>query len=342
MFNYFSVIMVTPEEIDMIVSTYTLPRRVESYARGRALYLLKNGFVWTFEAIYECIDQAVSEKVDDYSNPEGMHLPVLRLRPDEGLGFMPAMPEMSDEDNEALPNRTSAESIRELMIKAGEEKTAEMIEQLFSGNENATLTGVPQDKLLERASEAAQRLAIISERYSLGGRIIMPARDVTYVDLGRRRVVFRQRRFSGDPFKFYLNHPEVYAGLFRGELKRLDPSLYGALVATGDIKKVPRKNRELGNPALFLEEHPGDFEGMTRWQFGKTDTSLYNKLVAAGQIDAVPRKNRIIGDALAYFRSHPEDYKGMGRFALARYDRSLYEKLRASGQLGRAIPEKLK
>lgn len=334
--------MISQEEIDMIIRSYELPPQVAEYARNRAEFLIKYDFIWTFEEIYAAIDKAVSEKVHDYTNPSGKHLNMWSLRRNEGQKPVPVMPDIGEEDV-VLPNKLSAKRIESLMRDAGEEKAAEMIEQLFSGKSGGAFIHLPPDELLHRAKEAAQRISIISERYSIDGRVIMPAREVVRVDLGRRKVVFRKRDFHGNPFKFYQDHPEVYGELSRGQINTIDSSLYQQLRVKGHIGKIPKTkkpHRDFGDPLAYLKENADKYGGMSRGELQLADSSLYNALLRAGQIVFLPRKRRAIGDPLTYFRSHPE-YKDLSRPDLAEKDWPLYVLLSRSGQLDLAIPENM-
>ncbi|NOS66963.1 MAG: hypothetical protein HOO67_01185 [Candidatus Peribacteraceae bacterium] len=94
------------------------------------------------------------------------------------------------------------------------------------------------------------------------------------------------RDFEKDPLEFYRQH---YAGITRGVLQDVNPSLYQHLRKTGLLNEVPLAARRLigKDPMAYYSQH---YAGMTRYEIFQMDHSLYETLRLHKLLKHIPLK----------------------------------------------------
>ncbi len=227
-------------------------------------------------------------------------------------------------------------SLLSVMNQQSEERTGEVMPV----NLSKLFLDFWEGRLVLPDSGSAERMGELIERFRFKGRVIVPVRPIAHVSFGPIDVRFGRRNFPKGPWNFYQEHSEVYGGLSRGQLYKVDRGLYRALAASGDIEKVPRKNRVYGgNPLAFYQANLGKYGGLTRSQLAQADPGLHRAMVSSGDINVIPTVHREYnGNPLDYFRENIERYRGMNRSRLCKFDQGLYLALDSAGQLDEAVP----
>jgi len=171
----------------------------------------------------------------------------------------------------------------------------------------------------------------------------------------------RRRRVGGrppgrparwdDPVAYYRSH---YAGLCRGELSKVDSSLYTALRKAGRMEVVPLADRSKSGrrPSAYADDpvahYRGRYDGYTTARLRKVNHALFTALKRAGKLDVLPPTNRSKSaksrspygeDPAGYYRAH---FAGLTRSELWKAKSGLYYRLLKDGLIHVVPTEKEK
>ena len=257
--------------------------------------------------------------------------------------------ENEDEENpEVLPE----EVVTGILSGVLDRTDLALFSQLIGNTRGLRGFDISPDEILVLAPKIQERLEILAKKYEINGRLIIPQRPVISVQFDPYfSIRFRRRSFGNDPLAFFKEHSDIYQGLSRSDLDRVDGSLYQTLRNRGQLdlaiptKRInPRiKYRGYESPLAYFQAHHEKYATLTRSELEHLDTGLYDALLRRKQLDAaIPEKREtrdFKGNPLEVFMANP-NFKGISRSELKTLDQSLYVKLRKCGQIAQAIPGK--
>ncbi len=158
--------------------------------------------------------------------------------------------------------------------------------------------------------EIRKKLEELVKKYQINGRLIIPRRQIVSTRLNPFSVKFKLRRYNGNPLAFFRKNKNVYGGMTRGELRKVDEGLFISLLRHKQLSKaIPQKRRRYRgyrSPLDYFRVHFKDFNIISRSQLREQDQGLYLTLLRRHQLDrAIPPKQKIEEKIVEYLKQNP-------------------------------------
>lgn len=253
--------MTTDELVRQIVWTYELPPKLEEritrIATQRMHERRHNLYPNTPEALYNDI----AHLVEAFGAPYGARLP-LSLDLPVAFGSDTTFHEFIGEEDRRLSKffedeRQSGMPLQEIVeILKGriDSPYLDVVHRLLSSrNEKGGLIlDVAPDKIDTRRVQ--DRLKELIDRFTINGKLVVPARPIQQVSFEPLNIEFGVRRFKGDPLTFFYEHRNVYEQLTRVQLYRVDRGLYETLRKHGQLDRAIPFRKTRGNRVIGPED----------------------------------------------------------------------------------------
>lgn len=292
------------DTLKQIVSTYNLPKRVESLVLRIARRNIRElGFI-SFDDQYRYLAHLIDKFQVGRDEKRTVSLESSAFN--DGRRWYDVLSDGRDayEDEESgIPLRKAVE-ISDLFLGDGQKATTHQLLDRSMSGEN--LGSEPDEVIADFLGIDLRSRAVA--RYLQSGGVIYPERRVIQVilDLDNVRIRWGDRRYQGNPLNYFQRHRKVYDGLSRNGLYKRDVGLYDALHRN---KTRAEDGREVRQIELAIPEKK------------QRDYRTYRD------------------GPLGFFRENIEQYKGLSRWGLQQKDKALYLALLRYDQLAQAIPD---
>ncbi len=295
------------DTLKQIVSTYSLPKRVESLvlhiARGNIGRLGLTSFDSQYRYLASLIDKFQAGR--DEKRTVSLESSAFN----DGRRWYDVLSDGRDayEDEESGIPLGKAVEISDLFLGDRQKKTTHRLLDRSISGENL---GSEHDEVIADFLGIDLRSGAVARYLESGGGVIYPERRVIQViiNLDNVRIRWGDRRYHGAPLDYFQRHRKIYDGLSRDELHQRDVGLYDALhrnktkledglkVKQIELAIPEKKQRDyrtyLDGPLGFFRKNLEQYNGLSRWGLQKKDKGLYLALLRYGQLEEAIREVR--------------------------------------------------
>ncbi len=228
--------MADEQTIRFILGTYELPEKLKNKLAWIAEQRLEEMFIDGFDEQYTYIAQLV----DDFTKPYNLRF----------IKSLDAIVSFQDSRtyHEVVGSRSSR--IEETQTQSPSQNEFQMCSILdvlklelkkphydfvhYLVRHAKNVKADPRE-VSENIEEIKIRVSQLAGKYQANGKVIMPKRPIKKISFDPLHIVFKKRRYGGNPLGFFNKHRDTYDGMTRTRLSVFDPGLYRALCRSDQI-----------------------------------------------------------------------------------------------------------
>lgn len=294
---------VMADTLKQIVSTYSLPKRVESLVLHIARRNIGKLGLTSFDDQYRYIAHLIDKFQARRDEKRTVSLESSAFN--DGRRWYDVLSDGRDaheEGGSGIPLGNAVE-ISDLFLGDGQKKATHWFLDKSMSGEN--LSSERDEVIADFLGIYLRSGAVV--KYLESGGVIYPERRVIQIilNLDGVRIRWGDRRYHGTPLDYFQRHRKAYDGLSRNELSKRDVGLYSALHRNKTRAEDGREVRQIelaipgkkqrdyrtyrDGPLGFFRENIERYKGLSRWGLQQKDNALYCALLRYGQLaQAIP------------------------------------------------------